>query len=742
MYKTCFSRWRLFLVISGLCCCQVVSAQGRIKETIVEYGSNSGNGTLQGQYTAIVRPAARIQFPGIVHGATDSQAAGDIDCSSPAHWDGDTMYMFYSTGHPFRSSGRDLFSLSRPSVRAAFDNEAGWKMGGRWIESTHKADDGRLYMWYHNEPPLSPDRTAPRIGTMVSQDNGLTWRDLGIVLEAPEGSNNLDSANKYFVGGNGDFAVIADRQKEYFYFFISTYNKDKAEQGVAVARMAYQDLAQPKGKVFKWHQGKWTEPGIGGHVTPIYGATIDWHRPDANAFWGPSIHWNTYLNAWVMLLDRAKDKEWAQEGIYISFNPDLSAPSEWTKPVKILDASELEKSKWYPQVVGTDSAKRETDKLAGRTARLFVAGVSKWEIEFQKPAAVSTGIEPRQTDLFVSGQDGYKAYRIPALVVSNKGTILAICEARKNSFSDQGDIDLAIKRSFDNGQTWTEMKIIADDGDNTVGNPCPVVDRETGAIWLPFCRNNERVFITKSTDDGATWSAPEEITGSVSKPEWTWYATGPGHGIQLKSGRLLIPCDHKINNATKENPQWYLSHVIYSDDHGKSWKLGGTLDGKTNECQAVETEDGSIYLNIRSYGDKNLRAYARSEDGGLTWSEVKLEESMPAPKCQASIARFTDEKQQGKTRVIFSSPAGTERENMTIRLSYDECRSWPISRTLYPGPTAYSELAVAPDMTICCFYERGVKDKYEKITFARFSLEWLTEGADSLGRAGAKAESK
>ncbi|MBN1853878.1 MAG: hypothetical protein JW829_14185 [Pirellulales bacterium] len=304
------------------------------------------------------------------------------------------MYMFFSTGHPFRASGPDLFNLSRPSQRVSFDNEAGWRMGGRWIESTYKVAKGDLYMWYHNEPPLSPNRTAPRIGTMVSQDNGLTWRDLGIVLEAPRQSNNLDSANKYFVGGNGDFAVIADRQKEYFYFFISTYNKDKAEQGVAVARMAWQDLARPQGKVFKWYDGGWAEPGLGGHVTPIFPVAVDWHQPDADAFWGPSIHWNTYLNMWVMLLNRAKDKEWAQEGIYISFNPDLSDPGGWTKPVKILDASELEKSKWYPQVVGTDTAKRETDKLAGRTARLFVAGVSKWEIVFEKAKATSTDVDP------------------------------------------------------------------------------------------------------------------------------------------------------------------------------------------------------------------------------------------------------------------------------------------------------------------------------------------------------------
>jgi len=698
------------------------------------------------QYSVIVRPAARLQFPGVVHGAADANTAGDVDCSSPAHWDGDTMYMFYSTGHPFRSSGSDLLQLSRPSKRVVFDNEAGWKMGGRWIESAHKADDGRLYMWYHNEPPLSPDRTAPRIGTMVSQDNGLSWQDLGIVLEAPEGSNNLDSANKYFVGGNGDFAVVADGKQEYFYFFISTYHADTKEQGVAVARMAYQDLAQPKGKVFKWYQGKWTEPGMGGRVSPIFGAAIDWHRSDADAFWGPSIHYNKHLNTWVMLLNRAKDKDWTQEGIYVSFNDNLSDPTGWTKPAKILDAGELEKSKWYPQVVGADASTHETDKLAGKTARLFVAGLSKWEIVFIKRGEQSGGnVEGlvkessasgekglQETDLFISGQDGYKAYRVPALVVSNRGAILAICEARKNSFSDKGDIDLVIKRSLDNGETWTGMQLIWDDGDNTVGNPCPVVDRQTGAIWLLFCRNNERVFVTKSADDGTTWSAPVEITEAVSQREWTWYATGPGHGIQLSAGRLLVPCDHKIKNATKENPQWYLSHVIYSDDNGRSWKLGGALDGKTNECQAVETEDGSVYLNIRSYEDQNCRACAWSADGGLTWSKVELEQSLIAPKCQASIVRFTDRKHHGKNRVLFSSPAGTERENLTVRLSYDECRTWPVSRTLYPGKSAYSELAIAPDMTICCFYERGQNSQYEKIAFARFTLEWLTQGEDHL----------
>jgi hypothetical protein len=217
---------------------------------------------------------------------------------------------------------------------------------------------------------------------MVSNDNGLTWRDLGIVLEAPAGSNNTDSANQYFVGGNGDFCAVADRQEEHVYFFISTYNKDMSEQGVSVARMRYKDRESPVGKVDKWRDGRWNEPGLGGHVSPVFPAAIDWHQPVVDAFWGPSVHFNTHLNTWVMLLNRAKDQTWAQEGVYISFNRDLSSPGGWSKPVKLLDADQLKRSKWYPQVIGSDTVKRETDKLAGTKARLFIAGLSQWEITF------------------------------------------------------------------------------------------------------------------------------------------------------------------------------------------------------------------------------------------------------------------------------------------------------------------------------------------------------------------------
>ncbi len=351
---------------------------------------------------------------------------------------------------------------------------------------------------------------------------------------------------------------------------------------------------------------------------------------------------------------------------------------------------------------------------------------------------------PKQTDIFVSGQDGYHTYRIPSIIVTPKGTVLAFCEGRKNSSSDTGDIDIVLKRSFDGGRTWEPMQIIWDDGPNTCGNPCPVVDRDTHTIWLPLTHNlgedregkiwdgtskgTRTVWITKSTDEGATWSKPVEITKTVKLPNWSWYATGPGVGIQLErgkhKGRFVIPCDHGVA-GTRD----YHSHVIYSDDRGVTWNLGGSVPDKTtSECQLVELMDGTLMLNIRNhFRETYRRTIAFSEDGGLTWSNVKLAPNLVAPHCQASILRYTDKGTGTKNWLLFSNPATTTRNRMTARLSYDEGETWPASKLLHPGPSAYSCLTVLPDGTIGCFYERGDKSPYEKITLAQFTLEWLTE---------------
>lgn len=342
----------------------------------------AGCASPQGIPRAVVKNAPPYRLPGV----PVKDGATDMDCNCPAHWDGDRMYIFYSCDHPFRSAGADLFHQSRPSDRTEYDNAVTWKDGGRWIESTCRAEDGLLYGWYHNEPhPMCGKEhwTAPRIGAVVSSDNGMHWKDLGIVLTVPSDSLNCESQNYYFCGGNGDFCVNLDNDGKYLYFFISTYNKDVREQGVAVARMAYADRNAPVGRVMKWYQGRWSEPGLGGHVTPIYTPKIDWHSENCDVLWGPSVHWNTHIQQWVMLLNRAKDKDWSQEGIYVSFSPDLSQPRQWSEPKKILDG-DMKTVHWYPQVIGMNASARETDKRADRVARLFVKGTSNWEIVFLK----------------------------------------------------------------------------------------------------------------------------------------------------------------------------------------------------------------------------------------------------------------------------------------------------------------------------------------------------------------------
>jgi len=363
------------------------------------------------------------------------------------------------------------------------------------------------------------------------------------------------------------------------------------------------------------------------------------------------------------------------------------------------------------------------------------------EVVQDRPA--DAGTRTKEATVFVSGQEGYHTFRIPSVIVTAKGTLLAFCEGRRGGRGDSGNIDLVMKRSTDGGDTWSKMQVIWDDAGNVCGNPCPVIDRKTGTIWMLLTWNlgtdhegrimqakskdTRRVFVTRSTDDGLTWAKPADITDAAKKPHWRWYATGPGVGIQLAGGRMLIPCDTSIHNEPPKHP--YRSLAVYSDDHGKTWKLGGVLGEKTNECQAVELADGSVLMNMRSYHGKHCRAVATSTDGGLTWSKVTLDKALPGPVCQASALRYTKQPGFAKNRILYSGPGGRGRDHMTVRLSYDEGKTWPVAKVLYAGGAAYSCLTVLPDMTVGCLYE---KDGYRKIVFARFSLGWLTDGKDQL----------
>lgn len=268
--------------------------------------------------------------------------------------------------------------------------------GGRWIEATHRAADA-LYGWYHLEPgglcPKRPGKaaiTAPEIGALVSHDDGASWTDLGIILTAP-GEPDCGTENEYFGGGEGDFSVLLDERGEYLYFLFTAYHREPAEQGVAVARMRYAERLQPIGAVWKWHAGDWSEPGLRGRVSPILAAERDWRRAGPNGvFWGPSVHWNSYLGSYVVLLNHATSERWTQDGVYLSFNTDLADPTSWSHPELLLEVAEAERDPperhFYPRVLGLGAG--ETDKLAGQTARLFLRGQSRWEIRFLRPGEV------------------------------------------------------------------------------------------------------------------------------------------------------------------------------------------------------------------------------------------------------------------------------------------------------------------------------------------------------------------
>ena len=353
------------------------------------------------------------------------------------------------------------------------------------------------------------------------------------------------------------------------------------------------------------------------------------------------------------------------------------------------------------------------------------------------PSSTSAA-DPPQIAVFTAGQDGYHTFRIPALVVTQKGTLLAICEGRKTGRGDHGDLDLVQKRSTDGGLTWGLLELIHEEGGTakvTIGNPCPVVDQSTGIIWLPFTRDNDKVFITSSTDDGKTWDKPRDITSSVKGNDWTWYATGPGNGIQLAAGkyagRLVIPCDHRVGAVKDDKENWDKagrSHVIYSDDYGQTWKLGGATDFGMNECAVVELPGGTLMLNSRSYRGKACRGVSLSKDGGATWEPTVDDPTLVESVCQASLIRCRWTGEQKETRedvLLFANPAVPKgRHHLTVRMSTDFGKTWPHARLVCEGSSAYSSLAQLKSGEIGLLYERN---DYKQLTFTRFPLSWISE---------------
>jgi len=343
--------------------------------------------------------------------------------------------------------------------------------------------------------------------------------------------------------------------------------------------------------------------------------------------------------------------------------------------------------------------------------------------------------------LWKAGDGRYKGYRIPAVVVTVKGTIIAFSEGR-NDNGDSGDIDLVLKRSTNNGKSWGKEILVWNDTSNTCGNPCPVVDEETGRIWLlltwNYGKDNENEIVNKkseysrtpficfSDDDGISWSKPVDLSKTCKDPSWGWYATGPGFGIQLKSwkykGRMVIPANHTYDDPdgnVRKGPFSYGAHVLISDDHGKSWRKSAPIHPGCNESAVTELSDGKLLMNMRSYNGKNCRAISYSRDGSETWSQVEYDYQLVEPICQASILNYGIYK--GKQIHFFSNPAVTSgRTHMTIKYSENDCRDWAGSTLIDANPSAYSCLVKLPNGNVGIFYETGKIKSYESILFISF----------------------
>lgn len=330
--------------------------------------------------------------------------------------------------------------------------------------------------------------------------------------------------------------------------------------------------------------------------------------------------------------------------------------------------------------------------------------------------------------VFKAGTEGYAFYRIPVLLIASSGDILAFAEGRRASRSDTGVIDIVLRTSTDCGKTWSPLRVVISDNENTNGNPCPILDPDTGDICLVYTTNlgaeresdnltgiaqPRRVHRCFSRDNGLTWTEPADISVQARKDNWTWYATGPCHGICTKAGRYIVPCNHgEIENGESKGTR---SHLIYSDDKGENWHIGAMSELGTNEATVAETPAG-LYLNMRNYFPQKKRVYATGKDGGITLDTCQIAKQLNDPRCQGSV--------YGYEGGLFFCNANSKhlRKNLTLRHSADSGATWNKGLVVAREAGAYSDIAKNGD-TVFVLYEGAREKLYDTIILAGIRLE-------------------
>ena len=357
--------------------------------------------------------------------------------------------------------------------------------------------------------------------------------------------------------------------------------------------------------------------------------------------------------------------------------------------------------------------------------------------------------------LFSSDSGGYSVYRIPGIVVTGRGTVLAYCEARKSDRGDWSTIDIMMRRSTDGGRTFDAPRRIADvpgpktknpvalaqslaaAGDVIYNNPVMIPDaRRPGVVHMVFNLEYMRAFYQRSDDDGVTWSKPAEITRAFEafRPEYEWkvLASGPGHGIMLRSGRLLIPVWMSTGTGGHAHRPSVVS-TIHSDDGGATWQRGEIAIPNTDEwvnpseTALVELRDGRVMLNARTESKVGRRLVAVSADGARGWSRPAFDDALPEPVCFGSLVRHP---RAGILFVNPDNPVDRARRNVTVRLSRDEAKTWAVKRAIEPGGSGYADIAVAKDGAVLALYERNAEVngrwRTQALMLARFGVEWLS----------------